>query len=442
MPRQRDDTPRPSACQNCGTPLQGDHCYACGQPVKGAVRHFSSIIGDFLDTVFEYDGRLWRTLGPLLWRPGFLSNEYLAGRRVRYVSPFRLFFFITVIAFLLAQLVVAGDFGEGLDEGLTRTPAGTAPFGANRFGDARTETEVIAMRDAALAGLREGMGAVEFGPAAAGVRAGREAAETAVREAADRRLAELREATRGEDQHGEGEGEGEVRQEATVPPERAAVDEQEAPTGAQADDEAAGSGPETGTRSRADNEGSIRFNGQDWDPVSNPVRIEWLPEIANQRLNRAVARIVENAKSMRQASGRRAIFEAFVASIPATLFVLLPIFAVLLKVAYVFKRRLYMEHLIIALHSHSFLSLSLLLVFAMLLLAGAFEGVAWVTTALKWAMVAVMAWMPIYLLLMQKWVYRQGWIMTLFKYCLLGIAYTFLLSFAAMIAFLINMATL
>lgn len=438
MPRQRDDTPRPSACQNCGTPLQGDHCYACGQPVKGAVRHFGSIIGDFLDTVFEYDGRLWRTLGPLLWRPGFLSNEYLAGRRVRYVSPFRLFFFITVIAFLLAQLVVAGDFGEGLDEGLTRGPADTAPFGANRFGDARTETEVIAMRDAALTGLREGMGAVEFGPAAAGVRAGREAAETAVGEAADRRLAELRDAARRDSGNGDGDG----PEVAAAPAEPAPVDEQEAPTGAQAGDEAAGSETEAGTRRPADNEGSIRFNGQDWDPVTNPVRIEWLPEIANQRLNRAVARIVENAKSMRQASGRRAIFEAFVASIPATLFVLLPIFAVLLKVAYVFKRRLYMEHLIIALHSHSFLSLSLLLVFAMLLLAGAFEGVAWVTTALKWAMVAVMAWMPIYLLLMQKWVYRQGWIMTLFKYCLLGIAYTFLLSFAAMIAFLINMATL
>lgn len=439
MPRHRDDTPRPSACQNCGTPLQGDHCYACGQPVKGAVRHFSSIIGDFLDTVFEYDGRLWRTLGPLLWRPGFLSNEYLAGRRVRYVSPFRLFFFITVIAFLLAQLVVAGDFGDGLDEGLSGTPRNAAPFGANRFSDADTEAEVIAMRDAALAGLREGMGAVEIGPAAAGVRAGREAAEAAVREAADRRLAELRAAAGREGAAG--------REDAAVPTEPAAVDGQDTPRGAEAGDESAGSEPEppptaAGDRRREDNEGSIRFNGQDWDPVTNPVRIGWLPEIANQRINRGVGRIVENARSMRQASGRRAIFEAFVASIPATLFVLLPIFAVLLKVAYVFKRRLYMEHLIIALHSHSFLSLSLLLLFAMLLLSSAFEGVAWITTPLGWAKVAVLAWMPIYLFLMQKWVYRQGWIMTLFKYCLLGIAYTFLLSFAATIAFLVNMATL
>src|SRR5690606_8140241 len=59
-------TPAPrGACANCGTPLLGDHCYACGQPVKGLVRHFSSIVGDVLDSVFEWDARTPRTLCPL-----------------------------------------------------------------------------------------------------------------------------------------------------------------------------------------------------------------------------------------------------------------------------------------------------------------------------------------------------------------------------------------
>jgi len=86
-------------CENCGVPLQGDHCHACGQPTKGLVRHFSSVFGDFFDTVFNIDSRVLRTLGPLLTRPGFLTMEYFAGRRVRYVTPMRLFLFLTLLAF-------------------------------------------------------------------------------------------------------------------------------------------------------------------------------------------------------------------------------------------------------------------------------------------------------------------------------------------------------
>ena len=99
-----------AACANCGTPLLGEHCYACGQPVKGLVRHFSSLVGDVLDSVFEWDSRTPRTLWPLLARPGYLTLEYLAGRRIRYVSPFRLFFFIAVVAFFVGTLPVS--FGE------------------------------------------------------------------------------------------------------------------------------------------------------------------------------------------------------------------------------------------------------------------------------------------------------------------------------------------
>jgi hypothetical protein len=75
--------PTGAVCSNCGTPLLGEHCYHCGQPVSGLVRHFTSVIGDIADTLFEIDTRLTRTLMPLLLRPGFLSCEYFAGRRVR-----------------------------------------------------------------------------------------------------------------------------------------------------------------------------------------------------------------------------------------------------------------------------------------------------------------------------------------------------------------------
>src|SRR3569623_1790112 len=95
------------ACANCGTPLLGPHCYRCGQPVDGLVRHFGSIMGDFLDTVLNIDARVFRTLWPLLSRPAYLSKEYFAGRRVRYVSPVRLFVFLSIVTFFIARLTLS-----------------------------------------------------------------------------------------------------------------------------------------------------------------------------------------------------------------------------------------------------------------------------------------------------------------------------------------------
>ena len=102
--------PARPACQNCGAPLLGEHCYACGQPVKGLVRHFSSIVGDFVDSVFNIDARVFRTLGPLFARPGYLSLQYFEGHRVRFVSPVRLFVFLSIVTFFVAQFTL--DFGD------------------------------------------------------------------------------------------------------------------------------------------------------------------------------------------------------------------------------------------------------------------------------------------------------------------------------------------
>ena len=122
--------------------------------------------------------------------------------------------------------------------------------------------------------------------------------------------------------------------------------------------------------------------------------------------------------------------EAFIGAIPTALFVLVPILALLLKCAYLFKRRLYMEHLVVSLHSHAFLSLVLLLVFTCMGLQGLAGEDSMVATLLGWLIGMLVAWAPIYLLLMQKRVYGQGWPMTVLKYFALGTVYMTLLSFA------------
>jgi hypothetical protein len=378
MPETSAPERTPAACQNCGTPLLGEHCYACGQPVKGLVRHFGSILGDFLDSVFNIDERVFRTLWPLFAKPGYLSCEYFAGHRVRFVSPVRLFVFLSIVTFFVAQMTM--DFGGALNINSSD----------DDISGATTVTQVERQRDAAIAELAK---ARKDAPAIADK--GLSAAEAQIRAQASRRIAQLRAAEK-----------------AGTPP----------PASTDKDDE----------------DETLSFNGKPWDPATNPLRVSWLPAFANTWINAQVGHAKDNVQRMKE--DPNLFKDAVLSAVPSTLFLLMPVFALMLKIAYVLKRRLYMEHLIVALHSHAFLCLSLLLVF---LLSALQDAVAPATGALHTLLNLLKAglwtWMPLYLLLMQKRVYGQGWILTLVKYFTLGICYTVLLSFGAVATMLASL---
>lgn len=96
-------------CLNCGQQLQGAFCHACGQQGRINVHlTFSELARDFLGDMFTYDSRLYRTIVPLLIRPGFLTQEFFKGRRVPYVPPLRLFLFISFLLFFWFAMVDTG----------------------------------------------------------------------------------------------------------------------------------------------------------------------------------------------------------------------------------------------------------------------------------------------------------------------------------------------
>jgi hypothetical protein len=168
--------------------------------------------------------------------------------------------------------------------------------------------------------------------------------------------------------------------------------------------------------------------------------IGWLPAMANAKLNDWAGRAQANVRRLRKEQDGNLLKDAFLSVVPQTLFVVLPLFALLLKVLYLFKRRLYMEHLVVALHSHAFLCLVLLLQSLLALLAGVVSAPdGWVDGAFGWVEAALWIWAPVYLLLMQKRVYGQGWIMTGLKFGAIGIAYLFLLGFAAAAALVVSL---
>ena len=84
-------------CANCGTALAGPFCFRCGQHDKDYHRSLWRFFTDFLDNTFCWDNKFVLTVRPLLRRPGFLTQEFMAGRRARYVHPLRLFLFTSAV---------------------------------------------------------------------------------------------------------------------------------------------------------------------------------------------------------------------------------------------------------------------------------------------------------------------------------------------------------
>lgn len=97
------DAARKRLCPNCLTPASGMYCGQCGQKMKSAVRHFGQLLSEFFNDILNLDAKLLRTIKPLLFHPGFLSREYFQGRRMHYVSPLKLYFFLSIVTFFLIQ---------------------------------------------------------------------------------------------------------------------------------------------------------------------------------------------------------------------------------------------------------------------------------------------------------------------------------------------------
>ncbi len=95
-------------CRNCGEALGGQYCSHCGQREGRGDLSFGAVLGELLDDVISWDSRFWRTLLPLMFRPGFLTAEFIAGRRARYVPPFRLYLIVSFLLFLVVSLLAGG----------------------------------------------------------------------------------------------------------------------------------------------------------------------------------------------------------------------------------------------------------------------------------------------------------------------------------------------
>ena len=355
MPDERHGTRRsqPDApCLNCGDTTPGNYCPTCGQRKTEVLVSVRTILADVLEDQLVLNRALPRTIGALLFRPGFLTAEYVRGRIVRYIAPFRLYLVASVLFF-----IVLSFFGINFIENTTVDGEVVSPEAAEAIATIRASN-----------GMPPGVDTLSLSP---------DERET-VREVLAGVVATA------------------ARADSATAAARAASDEMGDTTAA-------------GDAAAADTAGAVprRPGLQPW---AQDIQLEAPWPWVERAMERKLAQV--GHLPLRDAVGE--ITRDMLEYAPHMVFLLLPVFAFLLKLLYIRRNRYYAEHFVFALHVHAFIFVTFLIMFIL----------PW-----DWINGVLFFWMMVYVWLAMKHVYRQGWFRTTVKWWVLGWTYFFAFTF-------------
>ncbi|MEH6406477.1 MAG: DUF3667 domain-containing protein, partial [Leeuwenhoekiella sp.] len=90
-------------CLNCDQPLDlsDRYCPYCGQINTTKKLSFKDFFEEFFGSIFSYDSKFRRTISALILHPGKITREYISGKRTMYSNPFRFYFTVSIIFFIL-----------------------------------------------------------------------------------------------------------------------------------------------------------------------------------------------------------------------------------------------------------------------------------------------------------------------------------------------------
>lgn len=403
-----------SVCENCGSVLQGSYCHVCGQHAHNPLHNFAHALEEVFESFWHLDGRIFRTVRDL-FVPGRVAAGYLAGHRVRYIAPLRLFVIMSLLTFFVGKATLHidkdavftatdGPVAVGRDAGPPRisqggtgadaatvasasAPATLAEAAAAPKGALTTIDAVIADRNRQLGEFRreaiESDGGWLLTPLSGTVQSG-------IDDGARSRMRKL------------GASEAEI----DVAMARADLELEKA---------------EAATRTAADK-----------DAADDGWVARWMKKRGD--------RFMRNSEVMRENPDE--FIRLFLGAVPGALFLLVPLFALFLKVVYIGSGRGYLEHLVVALYSHAFLLAALLLLFALTGVAGLAPAAwIWPKVGLGIASMGLFFVVPAYLLAMQRRVYAQRWWVTILKFLVIGNVYTVLLTCALLYAVIAGLSS-
>ncbi len=363
--RGKDRQPLPfTHCQNCGAELTGPHCAQCGQAAIDYRRSFRHVIVDVLDSFLNWDSKFFATIGLLIVKPWRLTNEFLSGKRVRYLHPLRLYLLASILFFFAVNY---GAKGLRLEPGKISEKNRTAIAAA--VAEKRDEIEA------------------EFD---------KENLSTEERKKAQDALDYLTKPS---------------------PAATAAAEQQPSPT---ITPTASPFEPGKRTYGAVDERPFLVF---DADTKSSTPFERWLETRAKEKMG-------EHGTKM-------GLFIATLFSnLPYMMLCCIPLFAFVLKVLYIRRHIFYIDHLIYALHIHTFLYTGVMLIVlaTMGLNRIAPPALAGWIIALLWILFVVQIFLSI------RRVYRQGWFMSTLKFFVGGFVYMIVLFLALAATFFITLA--
>lgn len=392
--RDRDsafESPTPDGvCSNCSTTLSGPVCHSCGQTADNYHRPVWELLTEVLDGLFGIEGRLWRTLPPLMFQPGKLTRSYLSGVRARFVMPFRLYLTASVLFFLIFFSInglipnVGEDEVEAVQTGLNvaqeqmEENAGALTERLAEEGlSAQEVAEIQAQIDAAGLGLENLSEAIDDPEIQA------------------RTLADWREQTKA------------GLCQALTPEDCPRQDEAE--EAAEPAGEVLPGTPEVRDGDLvipASGSVNVTVDGMDGWPYS-------VRSAVRDQLSRAVDDNGEAALRM------------FQELVPTAMFFMLPIYALLLGVTHFYKRGyFYYDHVVVSLHFHAFL----FFLFLLMMPIGAVIG--------GWAVLVLFLWSNYYLYRIHRKVYSCGRFSSLVRTIFMDIVYLLVLSIAMAFLFI------
>ena len=384
-------------CENCHSQVIGSFCSQCGQSVESTLKYFWTVLLHLLDDIFSFDSRASRTLKPLLLTPGFLTNEYIQGRRVHYVPPLRLYLFVSIIFFislkfftidgtdlLVHEQRMAAPIKE-VSQYIKQLEVAVDDLPIEKQNEQLKKIQQYKQYQQDLSALTASK-TTEITKKIVEYELGALDLQKSLSEKDIQRLAKLKEQL------------SEIKS------------------------------------------GKVKPDASDVFSISNnkdgTLTFDFLSDENNQRLSDKM-KALEKKGQQAFNSDARPLIQQSISKLPQLMFILLPLFALILKLFYLFSKRLYLEHLTVALHSHSFIFLIILLVN---ILDNSQEYLSptmpKVASWLGYAAIALLTWLPCYLFLMQKRVYKQGYIFSFIKFSIIGLIYFNLIALTAMAAFI------
>jgi len=384
-------------CENCHSQVIGSFCSQCGQSVESTLKYFWTVLLHLLDDIFSFDSRASRTLKPLLLTPGFLTNEYIQGRRVHYVPPLRLYLFVSIIFFISLKFFTI----DGTDL-LVHEQRMAAPI--KEVSQYIKQLEV-AVDDLPIEKQNEQLKKIQqykqYQQDLSALTASKTTEITKKIVEYELGTLDLQKSLSEKD----------IQRLAKLKEQLAEI-----------------------------KSGKVKPDASDVFSISNnkdgTLTFDFLSDENNQRLSDKM-KALEKKGQQAFNSDARPLIQQSISKLPQLMFILLPLFALILKLFYLFSKRLYLEHLTVALHSHSFIFLIILLVN---ILDNSQEYLSptmpKVASWLGYAAIALLTWLPCYLFLMQKKVYKQGYIFSFIKFSIIGLIYFNLIALTAMAAFI------